>query len=37
MLGVDCPKVHDIAPVFSEQVRQKRGMVDVEVLERIDE
>jgi len=37
MLGVDYPKVHDVAPVFSEQVRQKRGAVDVEVLEQIED
>jgi len=37
MLGVDYPKVHDVASVFSEQVRQKRGAVDVEVLERIED
>ena len=23
MLGVDFPKVHDVAPVFSQQIRQK--------------
>ena len=37
MLGVDYPKVHDVAPVFSEQVRQKQAVVDVEVLERIED
>jgi HEPN domain-containing protein len=37
MLGVDYPKVHDVAPVFSEQVRQKRGAADVEVLEQIED
>lgn len=37
MLGVDYPKVHDVAPVFSEQVGQKRGAVDVEVLEQIED
>lgn len=37
MLGVDYPKVHDVGPVFSEQVQQKRGAVDIGVLERIEE
>ena len=37
MLGVDYPKVHDVAPVFSEQVRQKQRAVDVEVLEQIED
>lgn len=37
LLGVDYPKAHDVAPVFSEQVRRKRGGVDVDVLERIEE
>ena len=37
MLGVDYPKVHDVAPVFSEQLRQKRRAVDVKVLERIED
>jgi len=37
MLGVDYPRVHDVAPVFSEQVQQKRGAVEIEVLERIEE
>jgi len=37
ILGVDYPKVHDVAPVFSEQMRQKRGAVDVEVLEQIED
>ncbi len=37
LLGVDYPKVHDVAPVFSEQVQRKRGSVDAGVLERIEE
>ena len=37
LLGVDYPKVHDVAPVFSEHVQRKRGRVDAEVLERIEE
>lgn len=37
MLGVDYPKVHDVAPVFSEQVQQKGVAVDVEVLEQIED
>jgi HEPN domain-containing protein len=37
VLGVDYPKVHDVAPVFSEQLRQKRGAVQVEILKRIED
>ena len=37
VLGVDYPKVHDVAPVFSEQLRQKRNSADAQVLERIEE
>ena len=37
ILGVDYPRVHDVASVFSEQVQQKREAVDAEVLERIEE
>ncbi|MGA9349012.1 MAG: HEPN domain-containing protein [Anaerolineae bacterium] len=37
MLGADYPKVHDVAPAFSEQVRQKWGAVDVEVLEQMED
>lgn len=37
MLGVDYPRVHDVAPVFSEQVQQKREVGDLQVLERIEE
>ena len=36
-LGVDYPKVHDVAPVFSEQVQQKRWGVKAEILEQIEE
>ncbi len=37
VLGVDYPKVHDVAPVFSEQLRQKRESVDTLELDRIEE
>jgi HEPN domain-containing protein len=37
ILGVDYPKVHDIAPVFCRQLRQKRGVEESEVLQRIEE
>ncbi len=37
MLGVDYPKVHDVASLFSEQLRQKRGIDDPEVFQRIEE
>ena len=37
ILGVDYPKVHDVAPLFSEQVRQKRGVDDPTVLQKIEE
>ena len=37
ILGIDYPKVHDVAPLFSEQLRQKRGIEDLEVLHRIEE
>ncbi len=37
VLGVDYPKVHDVAPVFSEQLRQKRESVDTQELDRIEE
>ena len=37
MLGVDYPKVHDVAPVFSEQVQQKVGATNVETLEQIED
>jgi HEPN domain-containing protein len=37
MLSVDYPKIHDVAPVFSEQLQRKRGKVDSAVLRRIEE
>jgi HEPN domain-containing protein len=37
ILGVDYPKVHDVAPLFSEKLRQKRGIDDQEVFQRIEE
>lgn len=37
ILGVDYPKVHDVAPLFSEKLRQKRGTDDPKALERIEE
>ena len=37
VLGVDYPEVHDVAPVFSEQLRQKRESVDAQELDRIEE
>lgn len=37
ILGVDYPKVHDVAPLFSEKLRQKWGTGDQEVLQRIEE
>lgn len=37
ILGVDYPKVHDVAPLFSDQLRQKRGKADPDVLQRIEE
>ena len=37
VLGVDYPRVHDVAPVFTEQVRQKRDSVNAQELERIEE
>jgi len=37
MLGVDYPKVHDVAPLFSDQLRQKKGVSDPTVLQRIEE
>ncbi len=37
VLGVDYPRVHDPAPVFSAQVQQKLGMFDLEVLEKIED
>ena len=37
ILGVDYPRTHDVAPVFSEQIQQKRGPAQAEILERIEE
>ncbi len=37
ILGVDYPKVHDVAPLFSDQLRQKRGIDDPALLQRIEE
>ena len=37
ILGVDYPKIHDVAPVFSDQVRQKRSINDPSVLQKIEE
>jgi len=37
ILGVDYPKVHDVAPLFLEKLRQKWGTGDQEVFQRIEE
>jgi HEPN domain-containing protein len=37
VLGVDYPKVHDVAPVFSEQVSRKRAIDNENVLRRIED
>ncbi|MBI3001832.1 MAG: HEPN domain-containing protein [Deltaproteobacteria bacterium] len=37
MLGVDYPKVHDVAPLFSDRLRQKKGVGDPTVLQKIEE
>jgi HEPN domain-containing protein len=37
VLGVDYPKVHDVAPVFSEQVSRKRAIDDENVLRLIED
>ena len=37
ILGVDYPKVHDVAPLFSDQLRQKQGVADPTVLQRIED
>jgi HEPN domain-containing protein len=37
ILGVDYPKVHDVAPLFSDQIRQKRGEGDPTVLQKIED
>lgn len=36
ILGVDYPKVHDVAPLFSEQARKKRVVKDQVVSQRIE-
>lgn len=35
ILGVDFPKVHDVGPVFVEQMRRKGGQVPEEILAEI--
>jgi len=37
IMGVDYPKVHDVAPLFIEQLRQKRGIYDRDLLSKIEE
>lgn len=37
ILGVDYPKVHDVAPLFSDQLRQKQGVGDPTVLQKVEE
>lgn len=37
MLGVEYPRVHDVAPLFSEQAQKKRNRIEAGVLERIEE
>jgi len=37
ILGVDYPKVHDVALLFSEKLQQKRGTGDINILQRIEE
>ena len=37
ILGVEYPRVHDVAPLFSEQVQKKREGVDAEILGQIEE
>jgi HEPN domain-containing protein len=37
ILGVDYPKVHDVAPVFSEQITRKRSTTHETVLRRIED
>jgi HEPN domain-containing protein len=36
-LGVEYPKVHDVAPVFTQEVRRKLQVKDHKVLERIED
>ncbi len=37
ILGIDYPKVHDVAPLFLEKLREKRDIDDPETLQRIEE
>ena len=37
ILGIDYPKVHDVGLLFSEQLRQRRGINDSQFLGRIEE
>jgi HEPN domain-containing protein len=37
ILGVDYPRIHDVAPVFSELVKQKIGASDTGVLDRVEQ
>jgi HEPN domain-containing protein len=37
IMGVDYPKVHDVAQLFTEQLRQKRKVQDMKALQRIEE
>lgn len=37
ILGIDYPKVHDVAPLFSEQLKKKRGIGYSEALQRIED
>lgn len=37
VFGVDYPKVHDVAPLFSDQLRQKKGVAEPTVLQKIEE
>jgi len=36
-MGIDYPKVHDVSPLFSEKLQEKRGVYAADVLERIEE
>jgi HEPN domain-containing protein len=36
ILGVDYPKIHDVAPVFSDQLQQKQSTSDPSVLQKIE-
>lgn len=37
ILGIDYPKVHDVAPLLSEKLQQKRGINDPMMLQKIEE